>query len=68
MYLEPEKRDWILVGLAEGSAALQDIKGNINSFDGDASDVVTDGRVAFFAKGLIKGNWLMTLALAIRFT
>ena len=63
MYLEPEKRDWILVGLAEGSAALQDVEGNISSFDGDADDVVTDGRVAFFAKGLIKGNWLMTLAV-----
>ena len=63
MYLEPEKRDWILVGLAEGSAAMQDIKGNINTYDGGADDVVTDGRVAFFAKGLIKGNWLMTLAV-----
>jgi len=63
MYLEPEKRDWILVGLAEGSAALQDIEGNLTSFAGDADDVVTDGRVAFFAKGMIKGNWLMTLAV-----
>ena len=63
MYLEPEKRDWILVGLAEGSAAFQNVKGNVNAFDGDAGDVVTDGRVAFFAKGLIKGNWLMTLAV-----
>jgi len=63
MYLEPEKRDWILVGLAEGSAALQDVKGNMNAFAGDADDVVTDGRVAFFAKGMVKGNWLMTLAV-----
>ena len=63
MYLEPEQRDWILVGLAEGSAALQDVEGNVNAFAGDADDVVTDGRVAFFAKGMIKGNWLMTLAV-----
>jgi uncharacterized repeat protein (TIGR01451 family) len=63
MYLEPEKRDWILVGLAEGSAALQDIDGNKESFDGDLDDFTTDGRLAFFAKGLIKGNWLMTLAV-----
>ena len=63
MYLEPEKRDWILVGLAEGSAALQDVKGNMNAFAGDADEVVTDGRVAFFAKGMVKGNWLMTLAV-----
>jgi hypothetical protein len=63
MYLEPEKRDWILVGLAEGSAALQNVKGNVSAFSGDADDVVTDGRVAFFAKGMVKGNWLMTLAV-----
>jgi len=63
MYLEPEKRDWILVGLAEGSAVLQDVEGNMNAFAGDADDVVTDGRVAFFAKGMVKGNWLMTLAV-----
>ena len=63
MYLEPEKRDWILVGLAEGSAALQDIEGNAVAFDGDASDVISDGRLAFFAKGQIKGEWLLTLAL-----
>ena len=63
MYLEPEKRDWILVGLAEGTAALQNVKGNMNAFAEDADDVVTDGRVAFFAKGMVKGNWLMTLAV-----
>ena len=63
MYLEPEKRDWILVGLAEGTTALQDVKGNMSAFAGDANDVVTDGRVAFFAKGMVKGNWLMTLAV-----
>lgn len=76
MYLEPEKRDWILVGLAEGSAALEKVRGNTialsgssddNAFDmreeTDGEDVITDGRVAFFAKGLIKGNWLMTMAV-----
>jgi len=64
MYLEPEKRDWILVGLAEGSAGLQNIESKGIDLGPDAADdVVTDGRVAFFAKGLIKGNWLMTLAV-----
>lgn len=69
MYLTPEKRDWILVGLAEGSVGRDRISGNSVALDanggsGDgARDVITDGRVAFFAKGLVKGNWLMTLAL-----
>jgi len=64
IYMEPEKRDWILVGLAEGSAGLQNVKSKGVDLGPDAADdIVTDGRVAFFAKGLIKGNWLMTMAV-----
>ncbi len=68
MYLTPEKRDWILVGLAEGSVGRYRLEGNSVAIDTNgggsgARDVITDGRVAFFAKGLIKGNWLMSLAV-----
>lgn len=64
MYLEPEKRDWILVGLAEGSAAWEKVKGNsITTTPDHKDDIITDGRVAFFAKGLIKGDWLATIAV-----
>lgn len=64
MYLEPEKRDWILVGLAEGSAAFQKLKGNVSALGSSKDeDIITDGRLAFFAKGLVKGDWLMTLAV-----
>ena len=30
---------------------------------GDDDDVFKDGRLAFFAKGMIKGDWLLTLAV-----
>ena len=64
MYMEPEKRDWILVGLAEGSVGYDDISGNAIALgETEGSDVIKDGRVAFFAKGMIKGNWLMTLSV-----
>ena len=64
MYLEPEKRDWILVGLAQGSLAHNTISNQSSPLAGNAAeDLVTDGRVAFFAKGLIKGSWLLTLAV-----
>jgi len=64
MYLEPEKRDWILVGLAEGSLGYEDISGNAIALgETEGEDVLRDGRVAFFAKGLVKGNWLMTLSV-----
>jgi len=64
MYMKPEKRDWILVGLAEGGLGYEDISGNAVALgETTGKDVIKDGRVAFFAKGLIKGNWLMTLSL-----
>ena len=64
MYMEPEKRDWILVGLAEGSVGYDDIQGNAIALgETEGEDVIKDGRVAFFAKGMIKGNWLMTMSV-----
>lgn len=64
MYLEPEKRDWIVVGLAEGSLAYENIKNaSAPLARGSSDDLIGDGRVAFFAKGLVKGEWLMTLAV-----
>ena len=63
MYLEPEQRDWIIVGLAEGSIGYETIRDKSVSLTESLNDTVTDGRVAFFAKGLVKGNWLMTLAV-----
>ncbi|MDB2437956.1 DUF11 domain-containing protein [Hellea sp.] len=64
MYMEPEKRDWILVGLAEGSVGYENISGNAVALgETEGTDVIKDGRVAFFAKGMIKGNWLMTLSV-----
>lgn len=58
-YLKPEKRDWIVVGLAEGMASLEQLDGA----QGNGQDTISDGRVALFAKGMVKGDWLLTLAL-----
>lgn len=59
VYLRPEKRDWILVGLATG-------EGGVSTFAPEsgqsATDLITDGRIAFFAKGVVKGDWLLTIA------
>jgi len=64
MYMEPEKRDWILVGLAEGSLGYDNIDGNAVALgETEGKDVIKDGRLAFFAKGMIKGNWLMTMSV-----
>ena len=60
VFLRPEKRDWILVGLAEGSLGLERLDGPGAI---DANDLLNEGRLAFFAKGVIKGDWLLTLAV-----
>jgi len=45
MYLQPEKRDWILVGLAEGSVAYNDLTNKSTALAaGAAEDLVGDGR------------------------
>jgi len=63
-WLEPEKRDWILVGLAEGTVGYNVVKGNMESLAASGVDdqYYKDGRVAFYAKGAIKGEWLLTIA------
>ncbi|MDD9892315.1 MAG: OmpA family protein, partial [Gammaproteobacteria bacterium] len=58
-WLTEAPRDWILVGLAEGSLSQQAPAGSVQSADGD--EVYSDGRVAFFAKGRILGSALLTL-------
>jgi uncharacterized repeat protein (TIGR01451 family) len=64
VWLQPEARDWILLGLAEGTAGYNTLSGNMENLKsaGAQEDFYQDGRLAFFAKGRIKGSWLMTLA------
>lgn len=63
-YVQPNMRDWILVGLAEGTAGYNTVSGNMENLKGaDVDDkLYQDGRIAFFAKGQIKGKWLLTMA------
>lgn len=63
-WMRPAARDWILVGVADGTAAFNKIKNNMQSVQGDDpnSDIYQDGRVAFYAKGTIKGGYLLTAA------
>lgn len=63
-WLKPGDRDWILVGLAEGTAGYNAVSGNMESVSaaGEEDNLYHDGRVSFYAKGRIKGEWLLTLA------
>ncbi len=63
-WLAPAPRPWIVVGLAEGTAGYATVSGNMESADraGLEEGTFTDGRLAFYAKGAIRGDWLLTLA------
>ncbi len=63
-WLESAQRDWIMVGLAEGTVAHNTVGGNMASLSAAdlEEDVYSDGKVSFFAKGSIKGEWLLTMA------
>ena len=63
-WLKPALREWIMVGIAEGTLAHKKLSGNMQSLkDLDKSDDFSKrGRVAFFAKGQVKGKYLLTVA------
>ncbi len=63
-WLTPAQRDWILVGFAEGTAAYNTLADNVAAAVSAGQDdgYFDEGRVAFFAKGSIKGEYLLTLA------
>jgi len=64
VFVKPHFRDWILVGVAEGTAAYRNLTGNEVPLSPEerASGLLTDGRAAFFARGKVKGEWLLTMA------
>ncbi len=59
-YVKPALRDWIVVGLAEAEGGLQKADGALTNPKG--SELIGDGRIAGFAKGTVKGDWLVTIA------
>ena len=64
VWLSAAPRDWILVGFAEGTAGYNTLTDNMSAaLDAGHDDGYFDeGRVAFFAKGQIRGEYLMTIA------
>lgn len=64
LYIKPEARDWILVGFAEGTIGYNQLSGAAQPVtkaeEGDK--FYKDGRVAFYAKGQIPGDFLLTMS------
>lgn len=63
-WLKPADRDWILAGFAEGTLTHKKLSGNMQALKGsEADEKLFDGnRIAFYAKGKIKGGFLLTIA------
>jgi uncharacterized repeat protein (TIGR01451 family) len=63
-WLVPAARDWVLVGLAAGTVGWNRVNRHAEALPAEAptEGFEGDGRAAFFAKGRIRGDWLLTLA------
>ena len=61
-WLEAQARDWILVGLTGGTLGYADVKDHMEELSpGEPDDGFGfDRGTSFFAKGRVKGEWLMT--------
>lgn len=61
--LAPAARDWTVVGFGSGTIGYETLKKRASALPPSRrSSVVTDGQLALYAKGRIKGSWLMTIA------
>jgi hypothetical protein len=61
-WLEPGSRAWTIVGLAEGTLGYNRLQGRLEEEGAAKEEVLTDGRLALYAKGRVRGKWLMTLS------
>ena len=63
-WLTPDLREWVMVGFAEGTTGFKKLSGNMQSLEASsASEQLFDqNRVAFYAKGQVKGEYLLTVA------
>lgn len=63
-WLAPALRDWILVGFAEGTVSHRRLSSKLEPLaPADRDDKLqADGQIALYAKGRVRGDWLLTLA------
>ncbi len=63
-WLEAAQRDWVLVGIGQGTLAHKQLSGNMTALKeaGADSELFDGDRLALYAKGSIKGEYLLTMA------
>ncbi|HET8747967.1 MAG TPA: hypothetical protein VFM98_20380, partial [Ramlibacter sp.] len=63
-WLSAELREWVLVGFAEGTLGHKRLAGNMEALQAAGADdqLFDQDRLAFYAKGRVRGDFLLTLA------
>ena len=63
-WLEPGQRDWVLVGFGQGTLGQKTLSGNMQALQDAGADqqLFDQNGLAFYAKGSIRGDYLLTLA------
>ena len=61
-WLTPGNRPWTVVGFAAGTLGFNTLANRIESLGQAGNRWRRDGRLALYAKGRVKGKWLMTMA------
>lgn len=62
-WLSAARQDWIVVGFAAGTAGYNTLSRHASPLARkDRGGTMVDGQLAFYAKGRVKGSWLLTLA------
>ena len=62
-WLEPQARDWVVVGFAEGTVGYTTLKDNSQWLNGEVEDGhYSDGQISLYAKGRVLGKWILTMA------
>ena len=61
-WLAATQKDWQVVGFGKGTFGYSMLKKHSEAVAPGGSGVTTDGQLALYAKGRIRGSWLLTLA------
>ncbi|WP_404338457.1 hypothetical protein AB2M62_06005 [Sphingomonas sp. MMS12-HWE2-04] len=62
-FLAAPARDWMIVGFARGTTGFDVLSSKGSALRGaDRHPIATDGQIALYAKGRIKGSWLLSMA------
>jgi hypothetical protein len=61
-WLAAPAQDWVVVGFGKGTIGYDKLSGAEALEKGKDGELVTDGQLSLYAKGRIKGSWLLTIA------